>query len=119
MSTASSATVVTSRNALLRPDDNRTHELVVPRLLARIPQHPEVAEEEEERQEAGEVATDRSARPDSRLQRLLVDHPDRQRHLADGLALRTAFEDRVVHGREREARDERRDRIDAHEGEQD
>src|SRR3954471_2437835 len=69
----------------LRPDHDRAHELVVPALLAVVPEHPQIAQAEREaRQEAREVATDRPGHADQ-LAVVDVDDLDPERHLADRL----------------------------------
>src|SRR4051812_25514627 len=65
--------------------DDRARDLVVPRLLLRIPEHPEVAEEDDDRrEEPADVAQDPAAVADWAA-RLEVDHADAESPLADRL----------------------------------
>src|SRR3954453_5496148 len=77
-------------------DDHAAGELVLPTLLLLVPEHPEIAEEEDDRgQELADLAheaggiTDRAAFAE-------VVHPDPERALADLLAGRATLEVRVV-----------------------
>src|SRR5262249_17259877 len=80
-------------------DDKRLHELVLPALFLRVPEHPQIAEtEDDSRKQAGEVTAESSTEADAGLDRVNVDHADVQRHLADRLALRPAVEEREVAG---------------------
>src|SRR5262245_36069204 len=102
MTTSSSATVVTSGPTLVTASaasDGAHHDgardLVVPRLLARIPDHPEVPEAEHETgQDAGDVATDRARDADDGTSGR-VDDPDVCSHATDRLSL-GPLEDREV-----------------------
>src|SRR5256714_7718820 len=75
-----------------RRHDDRRRDLVVPRLLLLVPEHPEVAEEAHDPgQDAPDPADERAAVADRPAGRE-VDHSDVQQLLADRLAGGTAFE---------------------------
>src|SRR4029079_19540750 len=83
---------------LLRGDDARPDDLVVPGLLVRIPKHPKISEAARDRaEELGEVPPNGSTDTD-RSAGARVEHFDTQRALTDGLA-RPAFRQPVVEDR--------------------
>src|SRR4051794_20266584 len=77
-------------------DDHAAGELVLPTLLLLVPEHPEIAEEEDDR---GQVLVDlahEAAAITDRAAFAEVVHPDPERALADLLAGRATLEVRVV-----------------------
>src|SRR5581483_9897932 len=76
--------------------DDAACDLVVPRLLLVVPEHPEVAEEQRYRREdPREVAKDSTARADRPADAEVVD-ANPERALADRLAGRASLEPAVV-----------------------